>query len=453
MKTIKLLILLLLVGIQSQGQNRMLTVSDIQDSGCLSYVRAEGAQNTNSPAIVLEKEGNVLSVELQYFVNNCGTRLFDMAAELHDGWKGASYSDSVVVQIVPVIPRQSDCSCPYNVSFKVQGVESNKLYLTCWWYDGLVELTEGEPLVLENVTEIINVDGAKYRLIKNFNQAILQNASLAWEGEFRIPSEITYQEQTYPVIGFQYYTFHSKQKLTKVTIPSTIKTFRYKIENTNDDDYVNPFSNCLALETIEVEEGNAALQSINGVLFDKKNSALLAYPAASNPKAYKVPDGVKILASSAFNNCSNLTSIEMPLGLKSIGYGAFENCTSLKTLDIPESVTRIEECAFMGTQLTELYIRGVIDSIYLYRDPIIDYHLFGGISPNTKIYVLPSEVERYESIFGRTFYPLPSSEQPQNIRELTTTPAVSPIFDLQGRRLNTEPKHGVYIRNGKKVVK
>ena len=27
------------------------------------------------------------------------------------------------------------------------------------------------------------------------------------------------------------------------------------------------------------------------------------------------------------------------------------------------------------------------------------------------------------------------------------------IFDLQGRRLNAEPKHGVYIKNGKKVVK
>ena len=27
------------------------------------------------------------------------------------------------------------------------------------------------------------------------------------------------------------------------------------------------------------------------------------------------------------------------------------------------------------------------------------------------------------------------------------------LFDLQGRRLNAEPKHGVYIKNGKKVVK
>jgi hypothetical protein len=30
---------------------------------------------------------------------------------------------------------------------------------------------------------------------------------------------------------------------------------------------------------------------------------------------------------------------------------------------------------------------------------------------------------------------------------------ISPYFDLQGRRLNKEPMHGVYIRNGKKVVR
>ena len=36
----------------------------------------------------------------------------------------------------------------------------------------------------------------------------------------------------------------------------------------------------------------------------------------------------------------------------------------------------------------------------------------------------------------------------------TIQPQSSPtLFDLQGRRLSAEPKHGVYIRNGKKVVK
>ena len=40
-----------------------------------------------------------------------------------------------------------------------------------------------------------------------------------------------------------------------------------------------------------------------------------------------------------------------------------------------------------------------------------------------------------------------------NIREPQVSNIHIPTFDLQGRRLNAEPKHGVYIRNGKKVVK
>ena len=454
-KTVILFLLLLCkLTLQAQESERTLTVSDIQKSGCLSYARGSEAQNSNLPTIVLKKEGDILSVELQNIWNNCGTWRYDITAELLDGWKGASYSDSVTVKMVPYIPRKYDCSCPYNVSFKLQGLESNKFYLTCWWFDGLVELTEGEPLVLENVTQDVNIDGCRYELRKNFGQAMLKRGSSAWQSETRIPSEITYQEQKYTVNSIYCYAFdfQGNTNLTKLIIPSTIKDLDVPYQ-VNDDIAANNFFNCLALEAIEVEEGNAVAQSIGGVLFDKKKTTLWAYPAASSRKAYKVPDGVKTLALRSFWNCSNLTSIELPSGLKSIGYGAFEKCSSLKTLDIPESVTRIDTYAFNGTQLTDLYIRGVIDSAYVYKDYGAG-SLFSGISPNTKIYVLPSEVERYQSIFGGTFYPLPPADQTQDIRlieESRVAPAET--FDLQGRRLNAEPKHGVYIRNGKKVVK
>ena len=31
--------------------------------------------------------------------------------------------------------------------------------------------------------------------------------------------------------------------------------------------------------------------------------------------------------------------------------------------------------------------------------------------------------------------------------------SIVPLFDLQGRRIQGSPKHGVYIQNGKKVMK
>jgi len=453
MKKAVILFLLLLckLTIQAQESERTLTVSDIQKSGCLSYARGSEAQNSNLPTIVLKKEENILSVELLNYVSNCGTSNFDMTTVLNDGLKGTSYSDSITVRIVSVVPNQTDCTCPFNVSFKLQGVESNTFYFTCWWFDGLVELTDGEPLSIENVTESVTVEGTRYELQKNFGQAILKLGSSAWQGEIRIPSEITYQDQTYTVKGLYYSALQSNTNLSKVIIPSMVKELDYGLA---DDIIFNPFFSCSKLEYIDVEEGNVMLQSIGGVLFDRKKTTLWAYPPKISRDAYKVPDGVATLANYAFSNNSNLKSIELPSGLKSVNANAFANCSGLKTLDLPESVNKIGLFAFNGTQLTDLYIRGVIDSAYMYKELGLGYSMFSGISPNTKIYVLPSEVERYQSIFGGTFYPLPPADQTQEIRIIEDS-RLSPAetFDLQGRRLNAEPKHGVYIRNGKKVVK
>ncbi len=41
-----------------------------------------------------------------------------------------------------------------------------------------------------------------------------------------------------------------------------------------------------------------------------------------------------------------------------------------------------------------------------------------------------------------------------NVREgLFIEPKDNPIHDLQGRRLNGIPQKGIYIQNGKKIVK
>jgi hypothetical protein len=90
----------------------------------------------------------------------------------------------------------------------------------------------------------------------------------------------------------------------------------------------------------------------------------------------------------------------------------------------------------------------------MYKELGLGYSMFSGISPNAKIYVLPSEVERYQSIFGGTFYPLPPADQTQEIRIIEDS-RLSPAetFDLQGRRLNGKPSvKGMYINNGKKII-
>ena len=113
------------------------TVSDVQNSGCLYGTRGEEPER--QPTIVLTKEGNVLSVQLLNYESNCCTEDFYAIANINDG-----SPCSVSVSVRPTVEYDCDCICPFNLSFTIRDLEPNIFYLDCWWYKGLVELTEGQ---------------------------------------------------------------------------------------------------------------------------------------------------------------------------------------------------------------------------------------------------------------------------------------------------------------------
>ena len=121
-------------------------ISDVQNSGCLNETRGEETQRV--PTIVLTKEGNILSVQLLNYESNCCTEDFNVAASF-----GRIYNCDICSVSISPVGDECDCICPFNVSFTVRdsslGFIPNSFYLDCWWYKGMVELKEGEPLVLE----------------------------------------------------------------------------------------------------------------------------------------------------------------------------------------------------------------------------------------------------------------------------------------------------------------
>ena len=117
------------------------TVSDVQNSGCLWETRGEEPQRT--PTIILTKEGSILSVEVQNYISNCATSDFEIKSSISDGIDGSPCSLSI--NVAPVLPEElTNCECPFNVSFTIRDFEPNSFYLDCWWYKGMVELTEGQ---------------------------------------------------------------------------------------------------------------------------------------------------------------------------------------------------------------------------------------------------------------------------------------------------------------------
>ena len=406
-----------------------LTVSDKQNSGCLGMTRSsedEPMPIERIPTIILQKEGNILSVELQNYTSNCATSDFDVNSSISEGSEG---SPSILsVNVTPVTGEiLANCICPFNVSFTVRDLEVNSFYLKCWWYEGLVELSDGKPLVLEDVSEDVTIDGLKFTLRKALHKAMLAECTL--EGELHIPSEVSVDGETYPVTSISRYAFQDHTALTKVVFPKTILNSDFE---ESVFFYFNPLFACTSLESIEVEEDNPVICSVDGVLFNKDKTKLICYPSAAQRTSYTVPGSVtmieggafaysqnlkkvsmsnevKVMGSLAFFECRNLEEVRLSSNLQGLDNWTFGNCLGLRSMTIPQSVTYLGSNLFTGCKLETLCIMGIIDSRYITK------YLFDDMDTRPNVLVPASEVEKYQAVYdgevfalaelnNRTFY-------------------------------------------------
>lgn len=167
-----------------------------------------------------------------------------------------------------------------------------------------------------------------------------------------------------------------KSSVTQLTIPASVSVIGERA-----------FYNCPSLESISVASGNEYFVSVDGVLFNKDKSILMAYPSAKSGTSYTIPEGTKEIARYAFgynSTLSNVTfadSIELvnryafyhaavssvTIGenskLEKIDNYAFEGCSNLATVTFPESLTFVGDGAFYNTALKSLIIPDTLASI------------------------------------------------------------------------------------------
>lgn len=131
--------------------------------------------------------------------------------------------------------------------------------------------------------------------------------------------------------------------ITSVTIPDTVTSignhaFYYcpgltsvTIGNGVTSIGVYAFTECSSLTGITVSAGNPAYSSLNGVLFNKTQTALLQFPTAFGG-SYTIPDGVTNIFDYAFEWSSSLTNVTIPASVTSIGEFAFADCHTLTSI-------------------------------------------------------------------------------------------------------------------------
>ena len=172
------------------------------------------------------------------------------------------------------------------------------------------------------------------------------------------------------------YAFYGCSGLTSITIPNSVTSIgdlafhgcsgltSITLGNSVTSIGGWAFNGCTGLTSINVASGNNYYSSNNGVLFNKKKTALIRYPEGKSQTSYTIPNSVTSIGDHAFDGCTGLRSITISNSVTSIEDDVFARCTSLTSITIPNSVTRIEDYAFAHcTGLTSITIPNSVTSI------------------------------------------------------------------------------------------
>ena len=220
-----------------------------------------------------------------------------------------------------------------NISF--DGSHANPLCMAGKFYlikDGSPELITN--LVIPNSVTTIG-EYAFYRCSNFTSVTIPDSVTTIGKCAFYLCANLTSITIPDSVTTISASAFADCYKLTSVTIPDSVTT----IED-------SAFYKCPKLTSFTVVENNKAYQSINGNLYSKDGTVLVAYACGKTDTSFVVPNTVTTIGDSAFYDCDGLTSVTIPDAVTTIGDHAFAYCYKLTSVTIGESVTTIGKYAF-----------------------------------------------------------------------------------------------------------
>ncbi len=201
-----------------------------------------------------------------------------------------------------------------------------------------------------------SIDGVLY----NRSKTKLIKVPATISGNYVVPDSVTDIDKE---------AFHACKLLTKITIPAGVKTIGEAA-----------FYYCESLTDIIVADENATYLTVDGVLYNKDKTKLLACPGGKKgsftvPESVNtieylafgrceglteiiLPEGLYKIEKSAFRYCTGIESIVLPNELKNIGESAFEYCSKLADVRLPYELEELKYCVFSGTAMTSITIPG-----------------------------------------------------------------------------------------------
>ena len=159
------------------------------------------------------------------------------------------------------------------------------------------------------------------------------------------------------------------------TIPDCIQKIAYSafrscryIESLNIPDSVKyigelAFGECYKLTGIYVSEDNEYYTDIDGILFNKKLTSIICYPAGKTEETYKFPNTITEIGVSAFYTCEYIKYMVLPISVETISRASFAYCYNLETILLHNSIKEIQDLTFSNcSSLSDIYYLGTEES-------------------------------------------------------------------------------------------
>ena len=166
----------------------------------------------------------------------------------------------------------------------------------------------------------------------------------------------------------------------------------------------------------------------------------------------KLPSTIDSIGESTFYGCERLDSIILPEGITKIGQISFAKCSALKRVDLPASIAAIEDNAFREcTGLEHVYCHATtVPSTGNSRHPF-----YKSSYQQATLHVPSASVNLYKKTEPWNGFKsiVPIEEETDAIMAQKSEPDTHLLFDLQGHPVKDAPKHGIYVKDGRKVIR
>ena len=187
-----------------------------------------------------------------------------------------------------------------------------------------------------------------FNVYSDSGYATLTECDPAATGEVVIPSSA----DGYPVTVIEEYSFSSCDKVTSVTIPSSVTEIQKSV-----------FPSCSSLKEFKLSGESASFYVTDGVLFEKGTDTLALYPTGKEDKAYSVPSGIKTIGLGAFAYAVHIESVTFPDTLETVKDSAFVMAAKLKTVNFGNKLKEIGGGAFCYTAIENLAFPDSLETI------------------------------------------------------------------------------------------